>query len=422
VSLTCTVYLCAAVCSTGRKFTIYQPIRLYRKFTASRIFNGYRFLEKGRVLITDDKGSVVDIVHIVEAGEDIEYFNGVLTPGFINAHCHVELSHLKGTIQQETGLVEFVQQVIKKRVAAEEEKKEAMRLAVEEMLTNGIVAVGDICNTADSLQVKENSGINWHNFIELTGFVDAAAEKRLEQGILLRDHFKKHLTAQGSTLSPHAPYSVSEKLFDLINENTAGQLISIHNQESAEENKLYRNKTGGFLSLYANLGIDIESFSSTGRSSLQSWLPHYNKEQQLILVHNTFTDDNDLAFTTTNHKPQTTNHKLFFCLCPNANRYIEGHLPPAGLLRNHRLQIVLGTDSYASNHQLSILEEIRTLVNAQAVQLEEALCWATSNGALALGMEEQLGSFEKGKTPGVVLIDETDGSSLSHFSKGKRLL
>jgi len=427
VSLTCTVYLCAAVCLTGRKFTLYQSIRLYRKFTASRIFNGHRFLDEGRVLVTDEKGKVLDTVLVADAGEDIEFFNGILTPGFINVHCHVELSHLKEAIPPETGLVEFVSQVIKKREAGAEEKNEAMQKAVEEMEENGIVAVGDICNTADSWMVKRNSRLQWHNFIELTGFVDEAAEKKLEQGLRLRDHFIKALHGQGATLSPHAPYSVSKKLFELINENSSGQLITIHNQESAEENKLYRNKTGGFLSLYADLGIGIQSFSSTGRSSLQSWLPHFSKQQQLILVHNTFIDENDLAFITSNLKSSTPAHPAgginpFFCLCPNANRYIEDHLPPASLLRKHRVQIVLGTDSYASNHQLSILEEIRTLVNAKAAHLEETLCWATCNGAIALGMEDQLGTFEKGKKPGVVLIDETDGSSLSPYSKAKKLL
>lgn len=392
---------------------------MYRKFTASRIFNGYQFLDDQRVLITDENGTIKDWIAEEDAGDSIEHLNGILTPGFINAHCHVELSHLKGGIPQKTGLVDFVMQVIKKRDAGKEEKEEAMRRALEEMENNGIVAIGDICNTADSLPVKENSKLQWHHFIELTGFVDATAEKRFDQALLLQGHFFTHMPHQPVTLSPHAPYSVAEKLFRLINENTGGEVISIHNQESAEENKLYLNGTGDFLSLYADLGIDIQGFRPTGKSSLQSWLPCFNKRQKIILVHNTFTDENDLAFAISNFQPSTSN--LFFCLCPNANRYIENQLPPVELLRRHKVQIVLGTDSLASNEQLSILEEIRTLTADDSTSLEEALQWATINGARALGLDDQLGSFVKGKSPGLVLIDETDGSSLSPLSKAKKL-
>lgn len=393
---------------------------MYRKFTARRIFNGYQFIDDQRVLITDEKGTIKDWVTEEDAGDGIEHLNGILTPGFTNAHCHVELSHLKGQIPQKTGLVEFVKQVIRKRETGKEEKEEAMRRALEEMENNGIVAIGDICNSADSLPVKENSKLYWHHFIELTGFVDATAEKRLDQAVQLQNHFFTQLPEQPATLSPHAPYSVSEKLFRLINENTGGEVISIHNQESAEENKLYLDGTGNFLSLYADLGIDIQGFKPTGKSSLQSWLPYFNKRQKIILVHNTFTDENDLAFAISNFQASTPN--LFFCLCPNANRYIENQLPPIELLRRHRLQIVLGTDSLASNEQLSILEEIRMLTADDSTSLEEALQWATSNGARALGLDDQLGSFDKGKSPGLVLIDETDGYSLSTFSKAKRLL
>lgn len=101
-------------------------------------------------------------------------------------------------------------------------------------------------------------------------------------------------------------------------------------------------------------------------------------------------------------RPQT-----FFCLCINANQYIENALPPIEMLRKNNCTIVLGTDSLASNWSLNILDEIKTIKqNFPAIALEEMLQWATINGAKALQMENDLGSFEKGKKPGVVLIDE----------------
>ncbi|MBL0054980.1 MAG: amidohydrolase family protein [Chitinophagaceae bacterium] len=395
---------------------------MYRKLTATHVFNGHRILEGDPVLITDNTGRIIELVDAGTAGDDIECLTGLLTPGFINAHCHLELSHMKNAIQPQTGLVEFVQQVIQKRESPEERKQECMRLAEEEMYRNGIVAVGDICNTADSLIVKQNSSLHWHNFIEITGFIGSVADKRIEQATQLQSRFREVLPGQPVTLSPHAPYSVSSRLFQGINDRTAGQLVTIHNQESIAENALYLDKTGDFLSLYNNLGIDISSFQPTGRSSFQSWVPHFTQEQSIISVHNTFTSPEDIFHCKSNLQPSPFN--INFCLCPNANLYIENTLPPLDLLRENDVSIILGTDSFASNHQLDILEEIRIILNQTggSVKLEEALQWATLNGAKALRFDDRLGSFEKGKTPGIVLIDSIENGTITDRSRARRVL
>ena len=355
-------------------------------------------LGAGNVLITDADGTIEAILSTADAGDDIQYFNGILCPGFVNAHCHIELSHLKGKIPGRTGLVDFVQQVMKQRTVAEDEKARAMQQAEKEMYDSGIVAVGDICNTTDSLTIKEKSKIRWHNFIEVSGFVDAGADKRFTA---IKDILHQ-FPAGKSTLSPHAPYSVSKKLFELINCHTQSKIISIHNQEAQAENELYQNKTGDFLNLYKNLGIDIAGFLPTSKTSLQSWLPYFNLQQSIIAVHNTFTCEEDVGFV------KNQNNEVYFCLCPNANLYIENALPPIDLLLKSKCNIVLGTDSLASNHTLNMMDEINVLQKYYPhISLETLLQWATINGAQALGMYDQLGSFEKGKRPGVLLIEET---------------
>src|SRR4051812_17072648 len=198
------------------KFTISQPIILYRKFTADYIFNGRMILSRPQVLITDEAGVIIDIVENTEAGDGIEQLRGLLTPGFINAHCHLELSHLRGLIRERTGLVDFVQLVMNNRVSAMEMMTGAMMNAEAEMYQNGIVAVGDICNTADSLAIKAQSKLLWHNFIEVSGFTDALAVKRMENVKTLHKRFQVITANQKTTLSPHAPYSVSKKLFQLL--------------------------------------------------------------------------------------------------------------------------------------------------------------------------------------------------------------
>jgi cytosine/adenosine deaminase-related metal-dependent hydrolase len=422
VSLTCTVNRCSSFLfyKQAGKITSYQPIILYRKFIADNLFTGNEILPAGNVLITDEQGIVVSIVNEQDAGDNIETFKGILTPGFVNCHCHIELSHMKGTIPEKTGLVNFVQQVMKKRNENEPQKQSAMLAAEQELSNSGTIAIADICNTTDSIALKQQSKLHWYNFIETTGFVDAAAEKRFVASKEVLIQFQLQNARSQSSLSPHAPYSVSKTLFRLLNKETSGQLITIHNQESGAEDELYKNKTGEFLNLYKNFGIDIADFQPTGKSSLQSWFPYFTNHQSIILVHNTFITEDDIL------KTQNPVSKIqnFFCLCVNANKYIEQKMPPIDLLRRNQCNIVIGTDSYASNRQLNMLEELKSIQNepASSIPLQEILKWATLNGATALQMQDKLGSFEKGKRPGIVLIDEVNDLNLTKKSIAKRIL
>ena len=395
---------------------------MYRKFTADYIFTGYEILSGQPVLITDPTGAIIEIVDQNDAGEEIETYNGLLTPGFINAHCHLELSHLKDFIATNTGLVEFVQQVMTNRNSPNEMKLAAMVNAAAEMYQSGIVAVGDICNTTDSIPVKQQSKLLWHNFVEVSGFVDKAAKQRLDEVKTIFEDFLLTGANQKATLSPHAPYSVSKSLFHLLNTGTANQLITIHNQECAAENDLYFHKNGGFLNLYKNFGIDITSFCATGKSSLQSWLPFFTHHQSIISVHNTFIGESDLDFSQS--LAGELNEGLYYCLCINANKYIEQQIPPLNLLRERNCNLILGTDSYASNWQLNILEEIKTIqeLTGYSISLPELLQWATINGARALQLNQSLGSFEKGKTPGIVLIENLDNLQTTQQSFARRIL
>lgn len=380
----------------GCKFTVKLPMEDFRKFKGEGIFTGTEVLAGNHVLVMRDNGKVEAIVDEAVAGE-VETVNGILSPGFVNCHCHLELSHLKGKIEEGTELVEFVQQIMTKREAPSDEKQQAIKDAHVEMQQQGIVAVGDICNTTDTIGIKEMSTIRYKNFIEISGFIDAVAEKRLLAG----KEVQKAFTDKGmdATLVPHAPYSVSKTLFGLLNAQTSGGIISIHNQENADEDDLYMEKSGAFLSLFRNLKLDISSFQPSEKSSFKTWLPYFNRKQKIISVHNTFIKNNDL---------QQPHKHVHFCICPNANLYIENKLPPLQLLMKHTENIVLGTDSLASNHHLSIFEEMSVVQkHFPNIELPTILKWATLNGARALGMDKELGSFDKGKKPGVIVVRAT---------------
>ena len=389
----------------------------YRKFKADQLFDGYRLHGNDKVLITDDSGAIQSIVPVSEAGDDVQTFSGILSPGLINCHCHLELSHLKNVIPPHTGLIEFLCSVVTKRDFPREVIDQEIIKAEKEMYDNGIVAVGDIGNTADTAEVKSKSKIRWQNFVEVLGFTDEKAEENIEHYKKVAQTFNtQHSTFnnQRTSLVPHAPYSISPKTFKLINELTKGQIISIHNQEHPAEDVLYKTGGGDYLKLFKIFGINRSPFPVTGLSSIRSILPHFNNGQTIFLVHNTFMPEEDVMFA--KKYAEKNGLKLIWCLCINANLYIENKVPPVDMLMKHDCPIVLGTDSYSSNWQLSITKEMQSLKNKfPSLSIETILQWATSSGAKALQWDNELGSFENGKRPGVVVID-------SKFETSKRIV
>lgn len=389
----------------------------YRKLRADRLFDGYRLRNDEEVLITDEQGLVLDIVTIDHAGDDIEQLNGILSPGLINCHCHLELSHLKNVIPTHIGLIDFLCSVVTKRGFEAEVIAAAIADAEQEMFNNGTVAVGDIGNTSDTAFVKSNSKIRWQNFVEVLGFYDAKADENLQHyqtaANTLKNSLRSSHIAHRTSLVPHAAYSVSAKTFQLINEATAVQIISIHNQENPAEDELYKTGGGDFLKLFTIFGIDASPFPVTGKSSIRSYLPFFNNGQTIFLVHNTFMKEEDIVWA--NDYAAKHGLKLIYCLCPNANLYIENKVPEVALFQKHNCELVLGTDSYSSNWQLNIVKEVQALLQHSSVSIEQALQMATINGAKALQWDDDLGSFEKGKKPGVVLLADDLSSSQRLF-------
>jgi len=404
----------------------------FRKFQADQLFTGYELLSSDHVLIANEKGKIEDIVMESNAGDDVQKFKGIVTPGLINCHCHLELSHLKNVIPPHTGLIEFLCSVVTKRNFDPTVIQEEIAKGEKEMYENGIVAVGDIGNTADTAELKSKSKIRWQNFVEVISFTDEKSEENIAHYRSILNTYNKirspRLTdavgqaksparpAGGeirNSLVPHASYSISPKTFKLINDLTKNQIISIHNQEHPAEDELYKTGGGDFLKLFKIFGVHQSPFPVTGKTSIRSYLPYFKNGQTILLIHNTYMAEEDIVWA--NDYVKEHGLRLVYCLCPNANLYIENRLPPIELFVKHNCHLVLGTDSYSSNWQLSIAKEIRAITAVpqfeSAASVIRALQWATINGAKALQWHDELGSFEKGKTPGVTLINSSDWSS-----------
>lgn len=370
---------------------------------------------KNGIIAFDEVGTIIEVFSARRAKDieaNIEIYRGAIVPGFINTHCHLELSFMLGVVPKHSGLVKFVETVITKRNQNVKEIETAMLAADVEMQRNGIVSVGDISNTTLSKKVKLRSDIYYHTFIETLGFNPAKAEEILENAIALREEF----LPLKSSIIPHAPYSISAKLMKLLSEYASAnnEFLSIHNQESKAENLFFEQKTGGFLPFFNFLGIDISHFEASGKSSLQTFITA-SATQKMLLVHNTFSSKADVKFA------EQTNPNLYWCLCPLANLYIENTLPDVQMLMEEGVKITLGTDSLASNEQLNILAEMQTLQKHKHVPFENLLTWATKNGADFLNLDAQFGSIEAGKKPGLNLIQLSEDFEILS-SKVEKLL
>lgn len=354
------------------------------------------------VVVTDEMGKIL----AVESREQhdpasLDIRRGAIVPGFVNTHCHLELSHMKGKVDTGTGLLPFLKSVVQFRNVPEEEIQDAIRLADADMYAAGIVAVGDISNKLDTAAVKDQSRIKYYTFVEMFDFLqDSRAEQTFNQYLPV---WEGQSATHGNRKSavPHAPYTVSKELFRRIATlNSDDATVSIHNQETPHEDELFRSKTGGFQEFYEMFQIPLTEFEATGRNSIHYALENLNPKQRNLFVHNTMCSPDDIQAA------QNWSNNAFWATCPNANLYIENRLPNYRFFLDAGAQMTIGTDSLTSNWQLSVLEEMKTIARFQSyVSFETLLQWATLNGARALGFEADLGSIEVGKTPGINLLD-----------------
>ena len=353
-----------------------------RRIAAQYLFTGQGPMLRHGVVTLDDTGRVTAVEQL--AGTEIcstEFHNGILTPGFVNAHCHLELSHFRGLIAPQQGMAHFIEALkdwSRHTVSNAQNIYAAMKQADDNMYAEGIVAVGDICNSSHSLGLKTDSRIYYHSFVEAVGLADMLApEKMAETEKVLTEALQARLPA---SVTPHAYYSMSPALFAYaVAAACTSGMLSIHNQESAGE----------------------------GSEGLHRILQVLKANTRLLLVHNTYTTAADIEVVN-----QVTTQAVWV-LCPNSNLHITSSLPPADVLYKKDVKVALGTDSLASNMQLSVLEEIKTLSqHFPEIPLEVLLKWATSGGAAALNKAADFGTIAPGRKPGLVLIEGVDFTNM----------
>lgn len=394
---------------------------VFKKITADWILPVTQPPIRNGVVILDASGRILElsIADKHDPGSMLKY-SGIIVPGLINTHCHLELSHMKGVAPTGTGLLEFIKTVVTRRDAHADVIGQAIRDAEDAMYSEGIVAVGDIANRTDTIRQKDLGRLRYYTFAECFDFLQ---DERATQAIAeFQPAYDLLHPVEGGrkSLVPHAPYSVSPSLFRLLRERMAGTraTISIHNQETAAENDLFLHGGGPIPSFYAGIQHPLKDFVPLKQTSIHYALAHLDPEQRTLFVHNTQTTREDIQ-AAHNWSPHT-----FWATCPNANLYIENRLPDYQAFVACETTMTIGTDSLTSNWQLSVLEEMKTIQRYNSyLSTEELIRWATLNGARALGFDQEFGSIEPGKTPGLVHIDvHPDDWRLTPSTSARRIV
>ena len=354
------------------------------------------------VIELDDDGRIVRVAQWerLDTMPCTEFYSGALSAGFVNAHCHIELSYLRGAIAPGTGFAGFARAIGQVRGGfSDEERQRALYAADAAMWQEGVQAVADIVNGTTSFSMKERSPIRYHSFAELFGLKSEM------------DSIAPLLSYPATTPTPHSTYSLQDGAFGDVCRAAATAPLSIHFMESPDEKALY-DGSGSLAAWYERMGwqCDFLHYGSPARRLAAS----LDRAQRLMLVHGCCIDEEDISILENHFQ-----HPIAWVLCPQSNDYISGLKPPVELLRRHNALICLGTDSLASNTNLSMLEEVKRI---EGVPVAERMEWATLGGARALGMDDELGSVEVGKRPGLVLIEGFTSQGLAKDATARRIV
>jgi len=374
-----------------------------KHFSAQYIFTGDGPpLKRGIVSVNKDGTitSVEDSGGSLNERQSAEFHNGIIIPGFVNCHCHLELSHMKGNLAPGKGLAEFLKNFRTKRENGSETMLYSAAEADREMYSGGVVLCADICNTRMTFEIKKKSRIRYISLLEIFGLQPEKADRRMEEILRLAAIARDYNIPY--SIVPHAAYSISLTLFRLLREVTANNRItSLHFMETEAEKAFLKYYDGPLMESYRDSEL-LPDYRDIVREHASAVLDEVTRSGNLILVHNTFVDRTTI-------KKVRSRDNLYWCLCPRANLYIENRVPPADLLTSEDCRIVIGTDSLASNGSLDILEELKVLQSSfPGIPLQEMVKWATFNGAMALRQGNTYGSIRRGMKPGLLLLQDVD--------------
>jgi cytosine/adenosine deaminase-related metal-dependent hydrolase len=385
---------------------------VYPLTSAEPLVNGFVELE--------DDGTIIRTGVSGDPSAEPVFYEGALAPGFVNAHCHVELSYMKGLFRKGTGMAGFIDQINELRdTKSMDEKVRDLRVAMDSLWDQGVVAMADISNCADSFAVKASHPMYTRTFLEVFGTEPEDCDAVMDGVRKLKE------VADGFGIdaapTPHACYTMSPQLVTAVStEGLKSGFLSFHSEETEEEEEMLKSGSGKMWENRVKAGMSVPPV--TGKSSLLYFIDRLLEghpapfDEHILLVHECCMDQEGIDAV------KAVMHHPYVAVCPLSNLFIHNTLPPIDLMRRNGLKVCVGTDSLSSNDDLVIVDELYCLQrNFPEVPLGELLTWASRNGAEFLAKRE-FGTLEAGKRPGLVLIDNLDAAGcLTAASKSRRL-
>lgn len=376
-------------------------------------------IKNGFVEYDDQDGRIISVGTCAE-GEEV--MPGALVPGFVNAHCHVELSHLHKKFVKGTGMAGFIDQINALRDwAGREAKQKLVQEWMDKMWEDGVSAMADISNDDSSFDVKKSHRMYTRTFLEVFGSEPEMCEGVMAEVTALNAVAKE--AGIDAAPTPHSCYTMSPQL---LSASAAAGLeegfLSYHSQESQEEEDLLISGSGAMYENRKRSGMSTPPV--TGESSLKYFIERLADakdapyDQQILLVHNVCLQQGDIDAA------KKVMRNVYFAVCPLSNIFIHNALPPIELMRKNGLAIALGTDSLSSNDDLDMVKEMYCLHESfPQVPMQEILEWASLNGARFLKKDDVLGSIAPGKKPGLVLVSDIDECGyVTEQSRSRRII
>ena len=392
-----------------------------RRIAASYVYatDAFEPIRNGFVEYDEADGTIIR-TGVCEEGEEV--LDGAIVPGFVNGHCHVELSHLHKKFVKGTGMEGFIDQINALRDwAGREKKQELVKEWMDRMWDRGVSAMADISNDDSSFDIKASHPLYTRTFLEVFG-----SEPEMCEGVM-KDVIELNSTADAVGIdaapTPHSCYTMSPQL---LSASAAAGLekgwLSYHSQESQEEEDLLLTGTGAMYENRKRSGMSTPPV--TGESSLKYFISRLAEAKQgpydehILLVHNVCLQQGDIDVA------REVMKNVYWAICPLSNIFIHNALPPIPLMRENNLDIIVGTDSLSSNDDLDMVKELACIHdNFPEVPMSEILKWACLNGARFLAKDDVLGSITEGKKPGIVLVKNIDAEgNVTKESVSERLI
>ena len=356
-------------------------------------------LENGTVAVEDGRITYVGPRAGAPRGTDVDLGEALLLPGLVNVHTHLELTVLRGFLE-DLHFARWIARLnkVKRAVLDRDRMLDAARLGLVEGVRSGITTYADTCDTGVAFDAMLEAGVRGIMYQEVFGpdpSVFATSLAELQAKVVAFRERETSLVRVG--VSPHAPYTVSDALYAAVAEYAARENlpVAVHIAESEAESDLVEQGTGVFADGLRRRGIAVEP---RGASSIELLDRLGVLGTRPLMIHCVRLKPRDLELL---GRTETS-----FAHCPVSNAKLgHGTAPLVELLQLHG-KVGLGTDSVASNNRMDLLAEARAAILAQRARLarhdilcaKDVLFLATLGGARALGIDGEVGSLEAGKS------------------------